>query len=219
MQEKIRILIADDHAVVRQGLRIMLEPKNDFDLVGEADNGKDLVDKCHKLQPDMVILDLIMPKMGGVQAIQAISKQKHRPKILVLTSYSEEKKVIDALKAGANGYILKESSPEELVRAIHATMQGEMWIYPNLAPKVLEKLIHPGQDTADDAGLTKKEVEVIKLVAKGISNTEIAHNLNINESTVRFHMSNIFSKLGYKNRTQLALFALREGIATLDDEK
>ena len=219
MQKIIRVLIADDHTVVRQGLRIMLEPKSDFDLVGEADNGNDLIEKCRQLQPDIVILDLIMPKMDGIQAIRVISKQKYRPKILVLTSYSEEKKVIDALKAGANGYILKESSPEELIRAIHATMQGEMWIHPNLAPKVLEKLFHSGQNTFNDADLTKKENEVIKLVAKGKSNTEIAHDLSINESTVRFHMSNIFSKLGYKNRTQVALFALREGIATLDDEK
>jgi len=217
MTNKIRILVADDHAVVRQGIRTMLEPKNEFELVGEAINGKDVINKCVKLKPNLVIMDLLMPMMGGIKAIEEIRHKNIKTQILVLTSYPEEEKVISALKAGANGYILKDSSPAELVQAIHATIRGEMYIYPNLAPRVLEKLIHPEWESPGVLKLTKKEIEVIRLVAKGMSNIEIAHDLIINESTVRFHMNNILSKLGLENRTQVALFALRKGISPLHD--
>jgi len=166
MAKKIRILIADDHAVVRQGIRTMLEPKDDFELVGEAANGKDVVRKCLELEPDLVILDLLMPVMDGIQAIEAMKLQDSNAQILVLTSYPEEEKVIAALKAGANGYILKESSPEELIQAIRATMQGEMWVYPNLAPKVLERLIHPDRESSSVSTLTKKEIDYVVEVIK-----------------------------------------------------
>lgn len=218
MNKKIRVLIADDHAVVRQGLRTMLAPKNEFELVGEAANGLQVVDLCRQLQPDLVILDLIMPELGGEEAIQQIRALGIKSKILVLTSFPDESKVIAALKAGANAYVLKESSPEELLRAIQAAMKGEIWIYPNLAVKALEQLIHPPHESADEVDLTRKEMEVIRLIAKGKTNLQIARDLNINESTVRFHLSNIFSKLGLKNRTQVALYALREGLTSLEEE-
>jgi len=218
VDKKIRVLIADDHAVVRQGLRTMLAPKSEFELVGEAANGVQLVQLCCRLQPDLVILDLIMPELGGVEAIQQIRAQHIKSKILVLTSYSEESKVIASLKAGANAYVLKESSPEELMRAILAAMKGETWIYPNLALKALEQLIHPIQEASSEIDLTRKELEVIRLIAKGKTNLQIAKDLNINESTVRFHLSNIFSKLSLKNRTQVALYALREGLTSIEEE-
>jgi NarL family two-component system response regulator LiaR len=217
MAKKIRVLIADDHAVVRQGLRTMLAPKDTFELVGEAANGAELVQLCRQLQPDLVILDLIMPEMDGIEAIRQIRAQGIKTKMLVLSSFSEENKVIAALKAGANSYILKESSPEDLMRAIQATMQGEMWVYPNLALKALGQLIHPADDSAAENEFTRKELQVIKLIARGKTNLQIAQDLNVNESTVRFHLSNIFSKLGLKNRTQVALYALREGLATLEE--
>ena len=197
----------------------MLAPKSEFELIGEAANGRQLVDQSLRLQPDLIILDLIMPEMDGIEAIRQIKTRKIKAKILVLTSFSEESKVIAALKAGANAYVLKESSPEELLHAIQATMQGETWIYPNLAQKALEQLIHPNQEPDDDFGLTKKEMEVIRLIAKGKTNLQIAQNLGINESTVRFHLSNIFSKLDLKNRTQVALYALREGLTLLDEDE
>ncbi len=207
MNKKTRVLIADDHAVVRQGLSTMLAPKSEFELIGEAANGRQLVDQSLRLQPDLIILDLIMPEMDGIEAIRQIKTRKIKAKILVLTSFSEESKVIAALKAGANAYVLKESSPEELLHAIQATMQGETWIYPNLAQKALEQLIHPNQGPDDDFGLTKKEMEVIRLIAKGKTNLQIAQNLGINESTVRFHLSNIFSKLDLSNMYFLLLFS------------
>ena len=216
MALKIRILIADDHAVVRQGIRTMLEPKQDFEVVGEALNGKEVVEKCLQLQPDLVILDLLMPIMDGIQAIKEMKKEKSKTKILVLTSYPEEEKVIAALKAGATGYILKNSSPSELIQAIWATHQGKMWMPPDLAPKVLEKLVHPDQHSSEEIPLTKRELDVLKLVAKGISNNEIASTLCIDEGTVRFHMNNILSKLGLENRTQVAIYALKKGIVPFD---
>ena len=218
MANKIRVLIVDDHAVVRQGLRTMLEPKGEFELIGEATNGIELIQLSRDLQPDLIILDLIMPELGGIEAIQQIKKCSVKSKILVLTSFSEEGKVIAALKAGASAYVLKESSPEELLHAIHVVLKGETWIYPNLAKKALEQLIHPTQESTDEIELTRKELEVIKLIAKGKTNFQIAQDLCVSESTVRFHLSNIFSKLDLKNRTQVALFALREGLTTLEEE-
>jgi NarL family two-component system response regulator LiaR len=218
MANKIRIMIVDDHAVVRQGLRTMLEPKGEYEVVGEATNGIELIQLCRTLQPDLIILDLIMPELGGIEAIQQIKKCSSKSKILVLTSFSEEGKVIAALKAGANAYVLKESSPEELLHAIQAVVKGETWIYPNLAKKALEQLIHPTQTSTEEIELTRKELEVIKLIAKGKTNSQIAQDLCVSESTVRFHLSNIFSKLDLKNRTQVALFALREGLTTLEEE-
>ena len=216
-KDSLKIMIADDHTVVRQGLRIMLEPKHDFHLVGEAINGKDLLDKIPKLKPELIILDLIMPVIGGIDIIRDIRKSYPHIKILILTSFSEEKMVINAIKSGANGYVLKESSPEELVQAIHAVMRGELWIYPNLTPGVLETLIHPEKKKSIAEQLTKKEREVVSLVSMGKSNVEIAKIQGVNEGTVRFHLSNIYTKLNLHNRTQVALFALREGITELDN--
>ena len=216
MKKGIRILIADDHTVVRQGLRIMLEPKQDFELIGEAKNGKDLIEKIKDLSPDLIILDLVMPVMDGIEVIQKIRSSSSDIKILVLTSFSDEKMVIKAMKSGANGYILKESSPEELIQAINSVMRGEMWIYPNLTPKILQSLIHPEKSRETSEKLTNKELEVVSQVALGKSNAEIASTQGINESTVRFHLSNIYAKLHLKNRTQVALYALREGISDLN---
>jgi len=214
---EIRVVIADDHAVVRQGLRTMLAPKKEFVLSGEAVNGSQLIELCRQQHPDLIILDLIMPETGGIEAIRRIREFNNNVKILVLTSFSEQGNVVAALKAGANAYVLKESSPEELVLAIQAAMNGEMWIHPNLAVKALEELIHPAKENPAAVEFTRKELEVINLIAMGKTNVQIAEQLTITESTVRFHLSNILSKLGLKNRTQVALYALREGLTTLDE--
>ncbi|MBI9043758.1 MAG: response regulator transcription factor [Anaerolineaceae bacterium] len=211
----IRILIADDHTVVRQGIRTMLEPKVDLKLVGEAANGQEAIDQCKKLQPDVVLMDLLMPVKNGLEAIQEISKTHPLIHILVLTSFSEEEKVISALKAGAKGYILKDSSPQDLVQAIRDIHRGDMWLYPGMAPKIVQRLINPQKQTKSDPGLTEREIEVIKLVAQGFSNHEISVILGVGEGTVRFHVNHILSKLGLTNRTQAALYALREGLASL----
>jgi len=216
MKNSTRIIIADDHTVVRQGLRIMLEPKPDYHLIGEARNGRELLKLVADQKPDLVILDLLMPLMDGIEAIRVIKSQFPGIRILVLTSYSEESMVMKTMRTGANGYILKESSPEELISAINAVMRGEMWIYPNLMTDILESLIHPEKHLSDLDKLTKKERQVVTLVAQGLSNTDIAAHQGINESTVRFHLSNIYSKLNLENRTQIALYALRTGLADLE---
>ena len=216
MTGTIRIIIADDHTVVRQGLRIMLEPKPEYRLIGDARNGKELLELVANQQPDLIILDLLMPLMDGAEAIRIIRSQFPDIKILVLTSYSEESMVMKTMRSGANGYILKETSPEELIQAINAVMRGEMWIYPNLMTDLLASLIHPENRASELDILTKRERQVVALVARGLSNPDIAASQGINESTVRFHLSNIYSKLGLQNRTQVALYALRTGLADLD---
>ena len=217
MSEIIRVLIADDHTVVRQGIRIMLEPKHDFIVVGEAVNGVDAVALCKTLEPDILILDLVMPIMDGLETIQMITKANLRTHILVLTSFSEEDKVIRALKAGAKGFILKDSSPKELIDAIRQVNNGELWLPSEIVYRVLSALLHPDIKAPAEIDLTSREIEVLKLVSKGSTNREIATTLSISEGTVRFHMNHILAKLNLSNRTQAALYALRIGLSTLDN--
>lgn len=215
MTKPIRILIADDHTVVREGIRTMLEPKPDMEFVAEAVDGLEAIEKCQLYQPDVVLIDLVMPRMNGQEAIQKILEQNPETKILVLTSFSEEATVIKALQAGAKGYLLKDSSPQDLVQAIYRVNDGEMWVYPQMMGKVLSKLIRPATEETSEDHITEREMEVLKLIATGMSNQEIALELHISEGTVRFHVTNLLSKLELANRTQLALYALRNGMATL----
>jgi DNA-binding NarL/FixJ family response regulator len=215
MEKLIRILMADDHAIVRQGIRTMLEPKVDIDLVYSAINGIEAIENFEKFKPDVVLMDLEMPRLSGLEAIKRIISLDSNAKILVLTISSEEDKVIAAIKNGAIGYILKDSSPKELVDAIRMVSKGELWIYSGLAPKIIQRLISPTIGMKSEFLLTDREIEVLKLIAKGLTNKEIAVLLKVQKGTIRFHVNNIFSKLNITNRTQAALYALREGLVTL----
>jgi NarL family two-component system response regulator LiaR len=215
--DHIRVFVADDHAIVRKGIAAVLEIVPDIDMVGEAENGHEAVIRVEVLQPDVILMDLVMPDMDGIEAIRRIKDSQPEARILVLTTFAGEDKIFPAIKVGALGYHLKDSHPEELVQAIRQVFRGESSLHPVIARKVLEELSHPseGPPTADP--LTQREVEVLRLVAQGLENCEIAERLVISEATVRTHVSNITSKLHVASRTQAALYALREGIATLND--
>ncbi len=216
MSEPIRVLIADDHAVVRQGLRALLAIDPGLELVGEAADGVEAVDQARALQPDVILLDLLMPRQDGIAAIRAIKQERPDARILVLTSFAEEEKAFPAIKAGALGYLLKDVLPQELLQAIHSVARGEASLHPSIARKLLQELSQPPALPPAEEPLTEREVAVLRLVAKGLSNQEIAEQLAVSEPTVRAHVSNILSKLHLANRTQAALYALRTGIAQLD---
>jgi NarL family two-component system response regulator LiaR len=216
MTESIRILIVDDHAIVREGQRALIETEPGLELVGEAADGLEAVQMARSLQPDVIMIDLIMPRMGGIEAIEKIKAENSAVNILVLTSFAEDEKVYSAIRAGALGYRLKDASPQELLTAIREIHRGE----PSMDPKIAHKLMRELQRSSDlpptEEPLTEREVEVLKLVAQGQPNQEIAESLVISERTVRTHVSNILNKLHLANRTQAALYALREGLADLE---
>jgi NarL family two-component system response regulator LiaR len=217
MSSPIRIVIADDHTIVRKGLRAVLRNQPDIEVVGEAATGREAVTEFERLQPDVILMDLAMPEVNGIEAIEQIQADHPGARILVLTSFSSEDKIFPAIKAGALGYHLKDSSPEELVEAIRQVHRGESALHPVIARKVLKELSRPSGRPPTADPLTPREVEVLRLVAQGRSNQEIADELFISETTVRTHVSNILSKLHLASRTQAALFALREGLASLDE--
>jgi NarL family two-component system response regulator LiaR len=223
----IRVLLVDDHAIVRDGIRSLLKTQPEIEVVGEADNGQAAVSMAESLEPDVVLMDLVMPGMDGIEAIRRIMDGRPESRILVLTSFSAEDKVFPAIKAGAMGYLLKDCDSEELVRAIHQVHRGESSLHPKIARMLLQEMTAPrGADSAEPPPrperptvdpLTERELEVLKLVAHGKSNREIADELVVAEGTVRTHVSNILSKLHLASRTQATLFALREGLTSLDD--
>ncbi len=216
MPKTIRILICDDHAVVRRGLRSLVGVKPEMELVGEAVDGEEAVTMAKKLKPDVIIMDLVMPRKDGVTAIAEIKKKNHDARILVLTSFSDDKNVFSAIKAGASGYLLKDSSPEDLLQAIDDVYQGKSSLHPVIAQKVIHEMHQPSDLPPTDDPLSEREVEVLRNVAQGMSNQEIAQTLKIKEGTVRIHVGNILNKLQLANRTQATLYALREGLAELD---
>jgi len=217
MTASIRVLITDDHVVVRKGIRALLATEPDIDVVGEAENGRQAGAEADRLRPDVILMDLVMPVMDGIEAIRRITSQQPEARILVLTSFAADDKVFPAIKAGALGYLLKDSSAQELVQAIHQVHLGESSLHPTIARKVLQELSRPAEHPSMPERLTEREVEVLQLVAHGQSNMKIAEQLVISEATVRTHVSNILSKLHLASRTQAALYALREGLASLDD--
>jgi NarL family two-component system response regulator LiaR len=217
MTKMIRVLIADDHAIVRKGLRALLATERDIEVIGEAEDGAQAVSQARALQPDVILMDLVMPKMDGIEATRQITEQQAGAHILVLTSFAADDKVFPAIKAGALGYLLKDSGPDELVEAIHQVQHGEPSLEPSIARKVLHELAQPPKRPPTVDPLTERELAVLRLIAQGKSNRDIAEQLVITEMTVRTHVSNVLSKLHLASRTQAALYALREGLASLDD--
>ena len=213
----IRILIADDHAIVRKGIRAVLTNEPDIEVVGEAGDGAQAVVQAHALLPDVILMDLVMSGMDGIEATRAIVAQQPHARILVLTGFSTDDKVFPAIKAGALGYLLKDTEPGELVRAIRQVHRGEPSLEPTIARKLLNELAHPPKEAPTLVPLTERELEVLRLVSRGHSNREIATQLAISELTVRTHVSSILGKLHLASRTQAALYALREGLASLTD--
>jgi len=216
MSDLIRVFVTDDHSIVRKGIKAILELIPDIQMIGEASNGQEAVERVDETKPDVVLMDLVLPKMDGIEAIRQIKARQPDVRILVLTTFAGEDKVFPAIKAGALGYQLKDSDPDELVAAIRQVYRGESALHPIIARKVLQELTRPTEQPPTPDPLTPREVEVLGLVARGMENPEIAENLVITEATVRTHVSNIMTKLHLASRTQAALYALREGFATLD---
>jgi two-component system, NarL family, response regulator LiaR len=213
-REIIKVLIADDHQVVRQGLRTFLELQQDIAVVGEVDNGSDAVEFITRLQPDIVLMDLVMPIMDGIEATRQICNLGLRTKVIALTSFSEDDKVFPAIQAGAASYLLKDVSPDALVDAIHAVYHGEARLHPDITRKLMEQVSQKRNlpDNPSIEGLTDRECEVIHLVAQGKNNREIAELLVISQKTVKTHISNILGKLDLEDRTQLAIFAIKNNL-------
>jgi len=218
MTETIRVLITDDHPVVRKGMAALLATKEDIEVVGEAANGKEAIQRVKELTPDVILMDLVMPEMDGVHAIKQIVEEFPNTKILVMTSFATDDMVFPAIKSGALGYLLKDSTPEELIGAIRQVHQGEPSLHPKIARKVLMEISNPTVNTPSVDPLTEREMGVLKSIAKGMSNQEIGLALSISETTVRTHVSRILSKLHLASRTQAALYALKEGLANLDED-
>jgi NarL family two-component system response regulator LiaR len=213
MKEQIDILIADDHAVVREGLRTLINTEPGMKVIGEAADGAEAVQKVISLQPDVILLDMVMPHKDGLAAIQEIKQHQPQAHILVLTSFADDDKVFPAIKAGALGYLLKNASPQRLLKAIRDVHQGEPSLSPAIAKKLMLEMQRPAGLPPTKEPLTERELDVLHLIAQGLSNQDIADQLVIGEGTVRTHVSNILSKLHLANRTQAALYALREGLA------
>ncbi len=216
--ENIRILIADDHAIVREGLRTLIAAKPGLELVGEAADGNEAVLLARTVEPDVILLDMMMPHKDGLAAIEEIKAESPEARILVLTSFSDDEKVFAAIKAGALGYLLKDSSPQQLIQAIQDVHQGRSSLHPTIALKLIRELNQPPNLPPTDDPLTERELETLRLVAQGLTNQEIAEKLSISERTVGKHVSNILEKLHLANRTQAALYALRKGLADLNPE-
>jgi len=211
---KIKVLIVDDHQVVRQGLRTFLELQEDVVVVGEAGDGKTAVELVRQLEPDVVLMDLVMPHLDGIAATQQVKSLRANVKVIALTSFTEDDKVFPAIQAGASSYLLKDVSPDDLVEAIRAAYQGEARLHPDIMRRLMEQVASQGKTARGTTmeELTERELEVVQLVARGRSNHEIAQELVISEKTVKTHVSNILGKLHLDDRTQLAIYAFKSGL-------
>jgi NarL family two-component system response regulator LiaR len=225
MSQLIKVFIADDHPIVRRGIRDLLETEADLVVIGEATNGREAVSEAARLVPDVILMDLVMAPMDGIEATRLIKEQVPESKILVLTSFATDDKVFPAIKAGALGYLIKDTDPEDLVQAIRQVYQGRPTLHPTIAQKLLAEIAQPSESPPAKESrsgdlvepLTEREVEVLKLLAHGLTNQEIADRLVIGVTTVYSHVSNILAKLHLATRTQAALYALRAGYVPLHD--
>jgi len=213
--EAIRILIVDDHPVVREGIGSMLKREPDFKIVGEATNGLEAIEKVHELSPDIVLMDLRMPELDGVEAMIRIRAEKPEVKFIILTTFSDDEYIFRGIAAGARAYLLKDAPRAELFSAIRAVSKGESQIQPVVASRVLDKLAELSKKTPAAETLSERETEVLKLMAKGVSNKELADQLSITQSTVKTHITSIFQKLNVTTRTEAVTTALRKGIIQL----
>ena len=213
----IRILIVDDHTIVRKGIRALLTESGGFEIVAEAADGQEAILRAEETQPDVILMDLLMPGMDGIEATRRITGGQPGTRILVLTSFAADNRLFPAIKAGALGYLLKDSSPEELVRAIRQVHRGEPALHPTIARKLLQEVAHPAELQPAPEALTVRELAVLRLIAQGLSNQEIADTLAIIEPTVRTHVSRILGKLHLASRTQAALYAVQEGLTSADE--
>ncbi|HLG65467.1 MAG TPA: response regulator transcription factor [Ktedonosporobacter sp.] len=219
----VRILLADDHPIVREGLRNLLETQPDFEVIAECANGEEAVRKVTQLHPDVLLLDLEMPVMDGVETIRRLSQQPAMPRIIVFTAFDDDERIIHAIQAGANGYLLKDAPREEIFKAIHVAMSGGSLLQPVVASKLLHHVGQQQQRNIPIRGsmpmqveeLTERELEVLRLLAQGMPNKEIATHLIISERTAKFHVSSIMGKLGATNRTEAVSLAVQRGLITL----
>jgi DNA-binding NarL/FixJ family response regulator len=211
--ERIRVLICDDHAIVRQGLQTFLDLQPDMEVVGQAADGEEAVARAEAHRPDVILMDLVMPRLGGIEAIARIRERDGAAKIVVLTSFADDDQVFPAIKAGASGYLMKDVAPADLVKAIRQVNSGESILHPDVARRLMSEVrgeTGAGGRSPELARLTEREVEVLRLIASGRANKEIAQDLTLSEKTVKTHVSNILQKLGLSDRTQAALFAVRQ---------
>lgn len=220
MSKTIEIFLVDDHAIVREGLRAVIGHEPDLSIVGEASDGEEAITLVRRLKPDVILMDLLMPKKGGIDAIREILEENPQQKILVLTSFAEVDRILPAIRSGALGYIIKNSSSNELMKAIRDVANGAVYMQPEIARQLFHGLSNnqePQKQPQDE--LSAREIEILKLVANGMTNEEIGDRLSISSRTVGVHVTHILEKLGINNRTQAALFALRSGLVSLYPEE
>jgi len=217
-QHVIRVLIVDDHTIVRRGIKALLAETDDIKVIGEAENGLEGIQLSRQLEPDVILMDLLMPKMDGIEATRQVTTRQPHMRVLVLTSFVGDEKIFPAIKAGALGYLLKDSDPSELIRSIYKVHRGEPSLHPSIARKMMKEILDTPSEKPTPDPLTAREVEVLQLLAKGLSNDEIAEKLFVSEVTVRTHISHLLAKLHLANRVQATLYALREGLSSLDDD-
>jgi DNA-binding NarL/FixJ family response regulator len=218
-ERSIRVLLVDDHVVVRKGLRALLERESGIEVTGEAEDGERAVRAADRLRPDVILMDLEMPGIGGTEATRRITETHPDAKVVVLTSHASEEAVFPALKAGAVGYLLKHSAPEDVLHAIRQACRGETVLHPAIARMVLQELHRPpaAKQPRTSDPLSERELDVLRLIARGMSNQDIADTLVVSEATVRSHVSSVLRKLQLASRTQAALYALRQGLVALDE--
>lgn len=211
----IKIMIADDHSMIREGLKNLLELDGDIQVIAEAVDGEDCLDKLQVVKPDVLLLDINMPKKNGLEVLKSLKSKKSKLKVLVLTVHNEIEYLMKAVDIGVNGYVLKDSESAELKKAIFTVAEGETYIQPSLIPALNAKMIETNKDAEKIKSLTKRELDVLKLLAVGMFNKEVGKRLEISERTVKNHVSNIFKKLGVTDRTQAAVFAIRNNLVQI----